>query len=185
MQDAARGMYGRNRDYLTVVGSLPTETSDGTSNPNPCMTIATIRYVLSFLPWGKSPLWSMTSALSRFHDNTQTHHTRQYSSGRVISATQETSTWEHKALTRDGHPSLAGFPPAVPVRARPQTYALGRATTGIGWQIQYTPTNNRRLYWQFWEVQSSKYFILSSMTLSLKCCRPRRPPSTRCDVTQP
>ena len=43
----------------------------------------------SFLfPWLNSSQWARVSLLSRFHDHTQTHHTRWESSGRVISPTQ-------------------------------------------------------------------------------------------------
>ena len=40
-----------------------------------------------YLARRNSPLQARTSAISRLHDHTQTHHTRQYSSGRVISPT--------------------------------------------------------------------------------------------------
>ena len=43
----------------------------------------------------------------------------------------ETSTWQHKTLTRDRHPWV-GFEPAVPINERPQTHASDRADTGIG-----------------------------------------------------
>ena len=35
-----------------------------------------------------APQWARASSLSRLHDRTQTHHSRQDSSGRVISPTQ-------------------------------------------------------------------------------------------------
>jgi hypothetical protein len=35
-----------------------------------------------------SPLWARASTLPRLHDHTETHHTRQDSSGRVISPSQ-------------------------------------------------------------------------------------------------
>jgi hypothetical protein len=41
-----------------------------------------------YLPRRNSPYQTRTSSLSRLHDHTQTHHTRQYYSGRVISPTQ-------------------------------------------------------------------------------------------------
>jgi hypothetical protein len=45
----------------------------------------------------------------------------------------EASTWQHTTLTRDkkSMPPL-GFEPTIPTSARPQTYALDRAATGIG-----------------------------------------------------
>ena len=44
-------------------------------------------YVYFFLPWHNSP-YRAKAPLSRIHDHTQTHHTRQDSSGRVTSPTQ-------------------------------------------------------------------------------------------------
>jgi hypothetical protein len=41
-----------------------------------------------FYPWHNSPQWARASSLSRFHDDTQKHHTRQDSSGRVMSPSQ-------------------------------------------------------------------------------------------------
>ena len=40
------------------------------------------------LPWRNSPQWARASLLSRLHNHTQTHHTWQVSSGRVINPTQ-------------------------------------------------------------------------------------------------
>jgi hypothetical protein len=39
------------------------------------------------------------------------------------------NTYKHK---RKASMPLAGFEPAIPATKRPQTYALDRATTGIG-----------------------------------------------------
>jgi hypothetical protein len=44
----------------------------------------------------------------------------------------ETSTWQHKHCTRKTSMSPVGFEPMIPTNARPQTYALDRAATGIG-----------------------------------------------------
>jgi len=44
--------------------------------------------VVFFLPWRNNLGGAKTSSLSRIHDHTQTHHTRQESSVRVISPTQ-------------------------------------------------------------------------------------------------
>ena len=42
-----------------------------------------------FSPWRHNPQFARVSSLPRFQDHTHTHHTRQYSSGRVISPTQK------------------------------------------------------------------------------------------------
>jgi hypothetical protein len=48
----------------------------------------------------------------------------------------ETSTLQHKHCTRNKHPCPpVGFEPTIPTSARPQTYALDRAATGIGRSI--------------------------------------------------
>jgi hypothetical protein len=44
----------------------------------------------------------------------------------------ETYTWQHKHCTRQTSMPPVGFEPAIPARARPQTYALDRAATGVG-----------------------------------------------------
>jgi hypothetical protein len=41
-----------------------------------------------FFIMAKQPKWDKASSLLRIYDHTQTHHTRQDSSGRVISLTQ-------------------------------------------------------------------------------------------------
>jgi hypothetical protein len=67
-----------------------------------------------FFPWRKSSLWSMISSLSRLHDNTQTHHTRQKFSRRVISITQRPLPDSTKLTQQtDIHPP-AEFAPTVP-----------------------------------------------------------------------
>ena len=43
-------------------------------------------------PWRNSPQWLRTSSLSSLHDHTQTHHTRQDSSGWVISPVERPLT---------------------------------------------------------------------------------------------
>jgi hypothetical protein len=44
---------------------------------------------------------------------------------------EETSTWQHKHCTRQTSKPPVGFEPTLPTSARPQTYALDRAVTGI------------------------------------------------------
>jgi hypothetical protein len=47
-----------------------------------------MEYRIIFLPWHNSPQWARASSLSRIHDQTQTHHYRQDSSGWMINPTQ-------------------------------------------------------------------------------------------------
>jgi len=77
-----------------------------------------------------SPYRDSASSLSRFHDYTQTHHTRYDSSGQVISTTQRPlpDNVEHPQASIPP----AGFEPAIPASESPQTHAFGRAATGIG-----------------------------------------------------
>jgi hypothetical protein len=44
----------------------------------------------------------------------------------------ETSIWQHKHCTRQTSMPPVGYEPAIPATARPQTNALNRAATGIG-----------------------------------------------------
>ena len=80
----------------------------------------------------KQPQWARTYLLSRIHDHTQTHHNRQESSGRVISATQRPlpDNTQHSKGTHIHAPP--GFEITIPAIERPQTHALDRAVTGIG-----------------------------------------------------
>jgi len=55
------------------------------------------------LPCRSSPQWARVSSLSRINDLTQTHLSRQDSSGRVISSSQQSSTWQSTTLTTDTH----------------------------------------------------------------------------------
>ena len=76
-----------------------------------------------FLQITQQPYWARAVLLSRLHGHTQTHHTLQETSGRVISPTQ-------KPLPQHSLPTE--FEPAIPASERPQTHALDSAATGIG-----------------------------------------------------
>jgi len=71
--------------------------------------------------------------LTGLRDHThRTHHTRQDSSGRVISPTTRTlpDNSQHSQDTNVHAP--VGFEPIIPASERPQTYALDRASSWIG-----------------------------------------------------
>jgi len=83
-----------------------------------------------FFPSHDSPYWAKASSFSRLHVHTQTHHSRQDSSGRVTSPTQKLlsdNTKQPQAI--DIHPP-AEFEIAIPAIQRPQTHALDSAATG-------------------------------------------------------
>ena len=65
--------------------------------------------------------------VSRSH--TTTHHTRQGSSGRVISSSQRPPP-DNIQHSRQTSMPLVGFEPTISPGERPQTYALDRAATG-------------------------------------------------------
>jgi len=79
----------------------------------------------------RQPQWAKASSLSRIHDHTQTHHTRQDSSGRVISPTQRPLPDNTQHSQQTSMPP-EGFEPTIPASERPQTHALDRAASGIG-----------------------------------------------------
>jgi hypothetical protein len=56
----------------------------------------------------------------------------------------ETYTWQHKQCIRQTSMPPLGFEPTIPASARPQTYALDRAATGIG--MNTVPLLNLCLY---------------------------------------
>jgi len=76
--------------------------------------------------------WARASSLSRLHDHNQTHHTRQDSSGRVISPTQRIILDNTHTHTRQTSMPPAGFEPAIAASDRTHSHALDRAATEIG-----------------------------------------------------
>ena len=72
-----------------------------------------------FLPRRNSPHWAKVSSLSSLHYHTQTHHTRQYSSGPVISPTQRPlpDNKQHSEQT-DIHDSN-GIRTRIPIKRAP------------------------------------------------------------------
>ena len=53
----------------------------------------------------------------------------------------EISTWRHMTITAYKYPCPGGFDSAFPSCERPQTHALDRAVTGIGWKRKYSEEN--------------------------------------------
>ena len=84
------------------------------------------------LPWRSSTQWANASSLSRIHDHTQTHHTRQDSSGRVISPTKRRLPDYTTLNKRQTSMPPVRFKPTIPASERPQTHTLDRAATGTG-----------------------------------------------------
>jgi hypothetical protein len=85
--------------------------------------------MLSFIfPWCYSLWWARVSSLSRLHAHTQTHHTQQHSSGRVVARHRDLYLTTHYTQNRQTSMSQAGFEPAIPASERTQTDALDRDT---------------------------------------------------------
>ena len=79
-----------------------------------------------------SPL-SYSFYITHTHTHTTTYHSRQDSSGPVISPSRGTSTWQHATPTRDKYPCPpAGLEPTIPAEKRLHKHSLDRAGTGIG-----------------------------------------------------
>jgi hypothetical protein len=83
--------------------------------------------------------YSLNRALASSFEVSESHRIRHTdSSGRVISPsqrplpTQDNTTYKHK---KQISMSSAGFEPAILATKRPQTYALDRAATGIGYYM--------------------------------------------------
>jgi hypothetical protein len=77
------------------------------------------------------------ASLSRFNDHTQTHHTRQDSSGQVIIPTHWSPRDNTKHSQQTDIQAPAGFQPAIPVSEQPRTHVLDYAVTGIGQNMNY------------------------------------------------
>ena len=88
-----------------------------------------VRY-LFFFQWRNSHQWAKVCLSSKLQDHTQTHHTRQDSSRRVISP-QQRPLLDNTILRQTSMPP-AGFEPAITASERPRTHALYHAATGIG-----------------------------------------------------
>jgi hypothetical protein len=72
----------------------------------------------------------------------------------------DTSTWQHKHCTRQTSMPPVGFAPTIPASARPQTYALDQAATGIGFID---------LYWRKFRVS----FFCAVLVRNTYCCDKR------------
>jgi hypothetical protein len=71
--------------------------------------------------------------------HSDTHHSRYESSGRGIGSSQRPLP-DNTNTVQDKHPCpQVGFKPTIPASARPQTYALDCAATGIGDRINTEP----------------------------------------------
>jgi len=64
-----------------------------------------------------------------------TYHSRQDSSGRAISSSQESYLSTHTQRQKSMSPR--GFEPTILARNQPQTHALDGATTGTGFVYHY------------------------------------------------
>ena len=92
------------------------------------MSMEYINLLISF-PWPDSRQRTRAYSLSRLHDRTQTQHTRQDSSGRVISPSQR------PYLTTQQSPEIfippRGFEPVIPASERPLRFNLRISHTGM------------------------------------------------------
>ena len=70
--------------------------------------------------------------LSKLHDHTQTYHSLQDSSGRVISPSQRPLPDNTQHSQQTNIPPV-GFEPTISAGKWPQTHALDRAATGTGY----------------------------------------------------
>ena len=79
-----------------------------------------------------SPQWARASSFMRFStSDTTTHHSRQDSSGRVISPTQRPLPDNTQHSQQTSMPPV-GIEPTISAGERTQTYAVDRAATGTG-----------------------------------------------------
>jgi hypothetical protein len=84
-----------------------------------------------FPPWRKSPWWARASSLSRLHDHTQTHHTRQDFYVRVISPTQRPLPDNTQQSQETGIHTSGGIRTRNPNKQAAADPVLDGAATGI------------------------------------------------------
>ena len=102
--------------------------------------------------------------VSRSH--TTTHHSRQDSSGHVISSSQRplSDSTQHSQQTHIHAP--VGFEPTISAGERLQTYALDRAVTGIG-RLRLYRTIYREQYGKIYYIHLAQIKRLININLCL------------------
>ena len=92
-----------------------------------------------FLLWRCDPSRVMASSFLRFsRSQTTTLHSRQDSSGRVISSSQRPLPDNTNAHNKHPCPGGGGFEPTISAGERPQTYALDRTANGTDYAYYVT-----------------------------------------------
>ena len=82
--------------------------------------------------WRNSPQLDRASSFKRFLNHTTTHHSRQDSSGRVISPSQRPLPDNPKHSKQTSIHAPSGIRTHISADKRPQTCTLDRAATGVG-----------------------------------------------------
>jgi len=85
--------------------------------------------LIQFLPWRISPYRGFMITLTHTHTHTHTTFSRTHWTSDQSDA--ETSTWQHKTLTKDTFMPPAEFEPTISDSDRLQTHTLDRMVTGI------------------------------------------------------
>ena len=155
-----------------------------TARPQNIEGVGEIYHWCFFLPWSNSPQWAKAFSLSRIHNHTQTHNTRQDSSGRVISLSQRPlpDNTQHSQQTdihapggiRTHNPSQRA---AADLRLRPRGHwdrQICRLDMSI--KLQTTITNNRNL------IVSVRRCELANSKFQYHCVQPLKSTSYR-DLT--
>jgi hypothetical protein len=126
---------GKTYCYVAVIYiAICLESLRVTSYPV-CISSLSWEEGLFFLPWRNNPEWARASSLSRLHDHTQTRHTRQDSSGRVISPTQRPLPDNTQHLQETDIHAVGEIRTRNPSKRTAQTHALDCAGTGIGREL--------------------------------------------------
>jgi hypothetical protein len=94
-----------------------------------CFTEANKHWWGTVCFWRDSPQWATASSFTRFLDHTTTHHSRQDSSGRVISSSQISLPDNTQHSQQISMPPV-GFKSTISAGERSQTHALDRVATG-------------------------------------------------------
>ena len=87
-----------------------------------------------FFPYGATaPRWAKVSSIPRY---SRSHSHTPQSVLFLWTSDQPDAEIKHNTHNRQTPMPPAGFEPAIPARERPQTHALDRAATGIGFKIR-------------------------------------------------
>ena len=123
---------------------------------------------INILLWSNSRQWARASSFTRLYDQTQKHHSRQDSSGRVISWSYRPLPDNKQHSQQTGFYASTGFEIATPASKLQQTHALDCAATEIGFVLISVCTNRVYFFGAFAKFQTAAISFVMSIRPSVQ-----------------